>query len=67
MRFGTRNVRYRQGAGSKIAVGRELLMYRFDLVGIYEVIWDKGGTKQAEDCTIFCGTWNKNCQLETVT
>lgn len=46
MRFGTRNVRYRQRAGSKMAVGRELAKYRFDLVGVQEVIWDKGALNQ---------------------
>jgi len=43
MKFGTRNVRYRQRAGSKMAVGRELARFKLDLVGIREDRWDKGG------------------------
>ena len=66
MNFGTRNVKYRQRAGSKTAVERELAKYRFELMGVQEVIWVKGDTEPAEDCTVFCGTLNKNCQLGTV-
>jgi hypothetical protein len=47
MRFGTQNVRCRQRAGSKMAVGKELSKYKFDLVGIKEVVWDKRGTEKS--------------------
>ena len=50
-----------------MAVGRESARFRLDLVGTGEGIWDKGDTVRAEDCTVFCGTWNKNFQLGTVT
>ena len=43
MRFGTWNVRYRQMAGSKMAVERELARFRLGLVGIREDRWDKEG------------------------
>jgi len=47
MRFGTWNVRSLYRAGSLKAAGRELARYKFDLVGIQEVRWDKGGTVRA--------------------
>jgi len=34
MKYGTRNVRYRQRAVTMVAVGRELAKYRFDLVAV---------------------------------
>jgi hypothetical protein len=49
-----------------MTVGRVLSKNMFDLVGIQEVIWEKGVTEPAEGCTIYFGTWNKNCELGTV-
>jgi len=34
-------------------VARELRKYRFDLLGVQEVIWDKGNTEGAEEYTFF--------------
>ena len=36
-------------------VARELVKYKFDLVGVQEVRWDKGGTVRAGDYTFFFG------------
>jgi hypothetical protein len=34
-------------------------------VGVQEVRWNKGGTKQAEDYTFFYGARNEECQSGT--
>jgi hypothetical protein len=34
-------------------VARELVKYKFDLVGVQEVRWDKGGTVRAGDYNFF--------------
>jgi len=57
MRFGTWNVRSLYRAGSLTAATRELARYKFDLVGVQEVRWDKGGTVRAEDYNFFL--WKK--------
>jgi hypothetical protein len=44
-------------------VARELGKYKLDLVGVQEVIWDKGGTARAEDYTFFYGAGNEDHQL----
>jgi exonuclease III len=49
MRFGTWNVRSLYRSGSLMTVARELARYKFDLVGVQEVRWDKGGTVRAGD------------------
>jgi len=36
-------------AGSLATVARELSRYNFDLAGVQEVRWDKGGTVRAGD------------------
>jgi hypothetical protein len=36
-----------------------------DLVGVEEVIWDKGVTERAEDYTFFYGAGNEDHQLGT--
>ena len=43
MRYGAWNVRSLDKSDSLTAVARELARYRFDLVGVQEVRWDKGG------------------------
>jgi len=49
MIFGTWNVRSLYRAGSLTAAARELARCKFDLVGVQEVRWDKGGTIRAGD------------------
>jgi hypothetical protein len=49
MRFGTWKVRSLYRTGSLMTVARELARYKFDLVGVQEVRWDKGGTVRAGD------------------
>jgi exonuclease III len=60
MRFGTWNVRSLYRPGSLKTVARELGKYKFDLVGVQEVGWDKGGTERAEDYTFFYGAGNED-------
>jgi hypothetical protein len=47
LRFGTRNVRSLYSSGALTSVARELVGYKFDLVGVQEVRWDRGGTARA--------------------
>jgi exonuclease III len=65
MIFGTWNVRRLYRSGSLKTVARELGKYKFDLVGVQEVRWDKGGTERAEDYTFFYGAGNVDHQLGT--
>jgi len=66
MRFGTWNVRSLYRAGSLTAAAAwELARYQLDLVGVQEVMWDKGGTVRAGDYIFFYGKRNKNLQLGT--
>jgi hypothetical protein len=53
MRFGTWNVRSHYRIGSLKTAARELGKYKFDLVGVQEVRWEKGGTEWTEDYTFF--------------
>jgi hypothetical protein len=53
MRFGIWNVWNLYRIGSLKTAARELRKYMSDLVGVQEVIWEKGGTEWAEDY-IFC-------------
>jgi hypothetical protein len=41
------------------------VQYKFDLVGVQEVSWDKGGTERAEDYTFFYEEGNGDHQLGT--
>jgi len=43
MRFGTRSVRSLYRAGSFTAAGRELAIYKLDLMGVREVRWNREG------------------------
>jgi exonuclease III len=65
MQFGTWNVRSLYSIGSLKTVARELGKYKLDLVGVQEVRWEKGGTEQAEDYTIFYGQGNGDYQFGT--
>ena len=64
MRFGTWTVRSLYRAGSLTAVARELARCKFDLVGVQEVRWEKGGTVRAVDYNFLYGKGNEN-QLGT--
>jgi hypothetical protein len=65
MRFGTWNVRSLYRSGSFKTVARELVKYKWDLLSVQEVRWDKGGTERAEDYTFFYGAGNEDHQLGT--
>jgi hypothetical protein len=63
MRFGTWNVRYLYRVGSVMTVAKEISEYNLHLVGVEEVICDRGGTKPAGKRTFFCGKGNGNHEL----
>ena len=63
--LGTWNVRNLYRAGSLTAAARELARYKFDLVGVQEVRWDKGGIVKAGDYNFFYGKGNEKHQLGT--
>jgi exonuclease III len=65
MRFGTWNVGSLYRSGSLMTVERELARYKFDLVGVQEVRWDKRGTVRAGNYTFFYGKENESHQLGT--
>jgi hypothetical protein len=46
-------------------VGRELARYKLDIVGVQEVMWDKGGTVRAGNYIFFFEKGNENHQLGT--
>jgi hypothetical protein len=46
-------------------VSRELPTCKLDLVGVHEVIWDKGGIELAGDYTCFYGNGNADRRLGT--
>jgi hypothetical protein len=47
MTFGIGNIRSLYRAGSQITVLKQLFNYKFDLVGIQKIRWDRGGTELA--------------------
>jgi hypothetical protein len=53
MRFGAWNVRNLYSAGSLMSTARELPRYKLDLVGVKEVMWDKGGKVRTGDYNFF--------------
>jgi hypothetical protein len=63
MKFGTLNVRSPYRSGSLKAVSGELAKYKFDIVGVEEVRWDKGGTKPADSYALFYGNGNADHHL----
>jgi hypothetical protein len=60
MRSGMWNVRSLYRAGSLLTVSRELAIYKLDLVGVQEVIWEGGGTEPAGEYTFLYGKGNEN-------
>jgi hypothetical protein len=58
IRFGTWNVRSLYRAGSLTAAARKLAIYKFYLVGVQEVRWDKGGIVSAWDYKFLCEKGN---------
>jgi hypothetical protein len=44
---GTWNVKSLYGAGSLMAVSREITIYKLDIVGVQEVRWEGGGSELA--------------------
>jgi hypothetical protein len=59
------NVRSLYGAGSVVAVSKELSKYKLDLVGVQEVRCECGGTEPAGEYTFFSGNGNENHELGT--
>ena len=59
MRFGTWNERSLYRSGSLITVARVLARYKLDLVGVWVVRWNKGGTVRAGDYFFF-NCWKRN-------
>ena len=53
MIFGAWNVRTLYRPGSLTAAARELARCKLDLVGVYEVRWENGGTVGAGDYNLF--------------
>jgi hypothetical protein len=54
MRFGTWNVTSLYRAGSLIIVANEISKYKFDLVVVQDVRWDRGGTEPEGEYTVAC-------------
>jgi hypothetical protein len=46
-------------------VAEEIAKYKLDSVEVQEVRWDRGGTKQAGECTFFYGKGNEKHELST--
>jgi hypothetical protein len=65
MRFQTWNVRSMHRVGSLRAVAEEMSKYKLDLVRVWEVRWDGGGTEPAGEYTFFYGEGNENHELGT--
>jgi hypothetical protein len=60
MRFATWNVKSLYRAGSLMTVAKDISKYKFDLVGVQEVRWDRGGTEPAGEYIFFYGKGNEN-------
>jgi hypothetical protein len=48
-----------------MTVSNVISKYNLDVVGVWEVRWDTGGTKPAGEITFFCGKGNENDELVT--
>jgi hypothetical protein len=53
MSFGIWKARSLYRSGSLTIVTRELAKYKLDLVGLYEIRWDREGTVRAGDYIFF--------------
>jgi hypothetical protein len=58
MRFAMWNVRSLYRVDSLMAVAKEILKYKLDLVEVQEVRWDRCGTEPAGEYTFFYGKGN---------
>jgi hypothetical protein len=65
MSFGTWNIRSMYRSGSLMTVAKELAKYKLDLVGVWEVRWDKEGTVRTGEYTFFYGKGQESHQLGT--
>jgi hypothetical protein len=65
VRFGTWNVRNLYRAGSIMSVENEICLYNSVLVGVDEILSDRGGTKPAGEYIFFYGKGNENHELGT--
>jgi len=65
MRFGTWNVSSLYRTGSFTAAAREMARYKFDLVGVQKVRWDRESTVRGGDYNFSYGKENENHQLGT--
>ena len=60
MKLCTCNVRSLYREGSITTAARELSRYKFDLDGVQDVRWDKGGTVRAGDYNFIYGKGYEN-------
>jgi hypothetical protein len=64
MRWGTWHVVSLYRAGLQTTVAREMALKSY-LVGVHEVIWEKGATEPAGDYTFSCGKGDVHHELGT--
>jgi hypothetical protein len=65
MRFDTWNVKRLYRAGSLATSAREIAKYKLDLLGVWEVRWDRGSSEPVSNYTFFYGNGNENHELGT--
>jgi hypothetical protein len=65
MRFGIWNVGSLYKAGSLRPLAEEISEYKLNLLGVQEIRWDGGGTKQAAEYAFFYGKGNENHESGT--
>ena len=53
MRFGAWKVKGQYRSGSLMTIVRKLARYKLDLLCVQEFRWDKGGTVEARESTLF--------------
>jgi hypothetical protein len=63
-RFGTWKPRSLHRSDS-LTAARELARYKLGLVGVQEVMWDKGDTIRTGDCDFFLRKMHENNQMGT--
>jgi hypothetical protein len=57
--FLTWNARSLYGAGSLMAVEKQISKYKLDLVGVQELRWDGSSTEPVGECIFFYGKGNE--------